>query len=383
MANNHQGSVEHAKLIIDRFSDLSKKYNISAGVKLQFRQLKSFIHKDYIDSDLKYVKRFKDTELSKEQFLEIANYIKEKNLVTIATPFDNESIPWLDDLDISVIKIASCSIDDWPLLEEICKINKRIIISTGGASFEHLRKVYDLFKKNNRDFAFMHCVGEYPTPVECSNMSRINKMKGEFPDIEIGLSTHESPKQKSLAPYAVSLGCTILEKHVGVETDNISLNAYSCTPGDMSKVIEEIKFFEKAFNGKSKTEKSTLQKLKRGIYVNREIKKDEIISPNDVYFSMPLQEDQLDASYIEKIKEGYVSRVDLKQDSPIRMRDLTASENEKTIAGIKKEVVKILKESKVHVGRKDTSEISAHYGLDVYNENGVCLIYTSDAADDS
>lgn len=69
MANNHQGSVEHAKLIIDKFSDLAKKYNISAGVKLQFRQLDSFIHKDYINSDLKYVKRFKDTKLTKNSFL--------------------------------------------------------------------------------------------------------------------------------------------------------------------------------------------------------------------------------------------------------------------------------------------------------------------------
>ena len=86
----------------------------------------------------------------KESTEEIVDYIKSKKLVTIATPFDNESLPWLEDLDVSVVKIASCSIDDWPLLRKVCKINKRIILSTGGTSIEQLRDVYELFKKNKQ-----------------------------------------------------------------------------------------------------------------------------------------------------------------------------------------------------------------------------------------
>ena len=54
MANNHQGSVDHAFKIVDRFSELAKKYNVNAAVKLQFRQLDSFIHNDFKNSDLKY-----------------------------------------------------------------------------------------------------------------------------------------------------------------------------------------------------------------------------------------------------------------------------------------------------------------------------------------
>ena len=374
MANNHQGSVEHAKLIVDEFAELANKYNISAGVKLQFRQLDTFIHKDYLDSDLKYVKRFKDTSLSKEQFSDIIEYIREKALVTIATPFDNESIPWLKDFDISIIKVASCSIDDWPLLREICKINKRIIISTGGASIEQLKKVYDLFKKNRRDFAFMHCVGEYPTPAECSDLSRIQKLKKEFPDIEIGLSTHESPKQKSLASHAAALGCTILEKHVGVETKEITLNGYSCTPQDMEKVITEIQFFESAYSGKSDSQKETLHKLKRGIYAKRNIEIGETISLNDVYFSMPLGENQLDASYIDQVLEGFVSNTNIIVDSPITEDYFESTDEKKRVDIIKSQISKILEESNIAVGEKDTAEISAHYGLDLYEKTGVFII---------
>ena len=79
MANNHMGSVDHAKKIIDDFADLAKRKNINAGIKLQFRNLDTFIHPDYQDrNDLKYVKRFNETRLSKEQFGEIINYIKSK-----------------------------------------------------------------------------------------------------------------------------------------------------------------------------------------------------------------------------------------------------------------------------------------------------------------
>lgn len=108
------------------------------------------------------------------------------------------------------------------MLEEISKINKKIIISTAGANLKTLKKVYRLFKSNNRDFSFMHCVGEYPTPVENSNLERIKILQEEFSDIEIGFSTHESPEQKSMSPFAVAMGCTILEKHVGVETEKLN-----------------------------------------------------------------------------------------------------------------------------------------------------------------
>ena len=102
----------------------------------------------------------------------------------MATPFDNEPLHWFEDLNIPVVKVASCSIDDWVLLKELSNINKKIIISTAGASYSTLQKVYKLFKSKGRDFAFMHCVGEYPTPIENSNLKRIGMLKEAFPDID-------------------------------------------------------------------------------------------------------------------------------------------------------------------------------------------------------
>ena len=98
--------------------------------------------------------------MNKKDFKEIVNYIHESGFISMSTPFDSESLDWFDDLNISIIKVASCSVDDWPLLRDICNKNKKIIISTAGATMQELKKVYDLFKFNKKDFAFMHCVAE-------------------------------------------------------------------------------------------------------------------------------------------------------------------------------------------------------------------------------
>ena len=94
MANNHQGSVEHAKLIVDKFAEVASETGVNAAVKLQFRQLDTFIHEDFKQSDLKFVKRFNSTRLSKEQFSEIIEHIRASGLSVVSTPFDNESLPW-------------------------------------------------------------------------------------------------------------------------------------------------------------------------------------------------------------------------------------------------------------------------------------------------
>ena len=151
MANNHQGSVAHAKRIIDEFGALAKEKNIKAAIKLQFRQLDTFIHDDFKDSDLKFVKRFRSTRLSKEQFREIVEHTRQSGLIPMATPFDNESLHWFEDLKVPVVKVASCSIDDWVLFEELSNINKRIIIFLGSKNYKICSQILKLaYQRMNR-----------------------------------------------------------------------------------------------------------------------------------------------------------------------------------------------------------------------------------------
>jgi N-acetylneuraminate synthase len=372
MANNHQGSLEHAKTIVDEFSTLAKETGISAAIKLQFRQLDTFIHEDFKNSDLKFVKRFNSTRLSKDNFSEIVQYIKDSGLIPVATPFDNESLSWFDDMDIPVVKIASCSIDDWPLLREVSKINKKIIISTAGADFRTLKKVYKLFKSNNRNFAFMHCVGEYPTPVENSNLKRINALMSEFPDIEIGFSTHESPNQKSMSPFAAAMGCTILEKHVGVETETIELNKYSNTASQMRDTIHEVQQVEAAMLGESLEERGSLLKLKRGVYFNKSLKAGTLITEGDIYYAMPVQEGQFNASSIDDILNKKITQSVVK-NSPL-MKNIIVDKNSKIIDRIKLGVNEILSTAKIPLSGEEKVQISCHYGLGKFDKCGAVII---------
>ena len=73
LANNHFGDVSHAKNIIKKFGIIRKKYNLNSTIKFQFRQLPEFVHEDYRNSDIKYVRRFLDTRLSDKKFFEIFN----------------------------------------------------------------------------------------------------------------------------------------------------------------------------------------------------------------------------------------------------------------------------------------------------------------------
>jgi sialic acid synthase SpsE/quercetin dioxygenase-like cupin family protein len=373
MANNHQGSVEHAKLIVDEFSKLALKKGINAGIKLQFRQLDTFIHNNFKNSDLKFVKRFNDTRLSKNQFNEIVDYIRVSGLATVATPFDNESLGWLSDMQVSVIKIASCSIDDWPLLREVSKINKKIIISTGGASYKVLQKVYNLFKHNNRDFLFLHCVGEYPTPHGSSNLKRIRRMRELFPDVEIGISTHEDPNKETIVPLAVAMGCSVVEKHVGVKTDKISLNAYSNTSSQMATVIDKVNWALECLRGESVNEKESLRKLKRGIYAKENIPKGKILSQDDFYFAMPLQKGQLNVSDIDKLL-GAPSPCSFSIDSPVNESAVELKINNEKINSVKDSVRGVLESSTIALSGLEKAEISCHYGLDKFNNYGAFII---------
>ena len=372
MANNHQGSVDHAKAIIDDFSEIRDEYDLNVGLKIQLRNLDTFIHPKFINSDLKYVKRFNETRLESNQFHEILQYARSKKMKTVATPFDNESLYLFDALDIDIIKVASCSCDDWPLLREIAKQQRKIIVSTAGVDMETLHKVYDLFQSNQRNFAFMHCVGDYPTPREKADLRRIVHLKDEFPDIEIGFSTHESPKEKSLVSHAYALGCTIFEKHVGKETDTVKLNAYSCTKQQYKEMINDLLDFNSAYTGISDTQQESLKKLKRGVYVKHNLAASHMITKNDLFFAMPCQDGQMDVSMIDRII-GSRCLTAIAKYEPIQgdlIDQVGANEIEKIVDSVKD----LLLDANIPFSSRDRCEISCHYGIDNFDKYGAFII---------
>ena len=146
MANSHQGDVEHGKDIIHEMGKIARKYNINAAVKLQYRNLDNFIHPDYVNrTDVPHVPRFMSTRLTYDQFTELVDAIKEEGMIAMSTPFDEDGVDWCVNQGIDIIKIASCSSLDWPLLEKAAAARKPLIISTGGKTLSDIDKLYNFF----------------------------------------------------------------------------------------------------------------------------------------------------------------------------------------------------------------------------------------------
>jgi N-acetylneuraminate synthase len=135
LANNHWGSVDRGLKIIRDFSRIVRFNNVHAAIKLQFRDVDNFIHKDWRDrDDVRYIKKTLDTQLSRTELRTLVDAVRSSGCVTCATPFDEASVEMCVEFGIDVIKIASSDISDWFLVEQIAKTRKPVIFSTGGSS---------------------------------------------------------------------------------------------------------------------------------------------------------------------------------------------------------------------------------------------------------
>ena len=230
LANNHFGDINHAKKIVSDFSKIIKKKKLKATIKFQFRNLETFIHKDYINSDEKYVKRFLSTKLSNDNFKNLYSHIKKNNLLTSCTPFDEKSVDLIEKMKFDIIKIASVSSIDFNLLERVSRNKIPKIISTGGKSLEEIDKIVSFFKKKKQIFALMHCVAIYPSENETLQISFIKNLIQRYGNVPIGWSTHEKPNEFLPAALAYASGARIFEKHIGINSKKYKLNDYSITP---------------------------------------------------------------------------------------------------------------------------------------------------------
>ena len=119
LANNHQGDLDHAKQIISEIGKISSEKKVKIAFKLQFRNLDTFIHKNYINnSSNSNIQRFLSTNLSWKDYSIIKNEILKADMLSMCTPFDEQSVEKIQEMKFDIIKVASCSASDWPLLEK-------------------------------------------------------------------------------------------------------------------------------------------------------------------------------------------------------------------------------------------------------------------------
>ncbi|HEY8196132.1 MAG TPA: N-acetylneuraminate synthase family protein, partial [Gemmatimonadales bacterium] len=314
LANNHQGQVEHGLRIIREVAEVVRSRGVRAALKFQFRDLDTFIHPSHRSgSRNKHIPRFLSTRLSRKDFHTMTAEVRQQQMVTMATPFDESSVDLIAELGIEVVKVASCSATDWPLIEKIARCNKPVIFSTGGLSLKEIDDLVSFFDHRRVHFAIMHCVAIYPTPDARMQLQQVEMLRNRYPRTTIGFSTHEKPEETMPVAVAVAKGARMLERHVGVETESIKLNAYSSTPAQLGIWISAAQR-ALALEGEllrppaSEEEKESLLSLRRGVYARRPVKAGSTVGADDVYFAMPCGDGQLSSG---QFKGGIVAQGDL------------------------------------------------------------------------
>ena len=219
LANNHFGDVQHAKRVITNMAHEIKSLDLQVAIKFQFRDLNTFIHPAFSTrTDIKYINRFKSTELSVEDFAELVTFAKAFGFKTISTPFDEPSVDLVRELDLDYVKVASASADDYPLLRKLTSLKQPIIASTGGLRLDQIDRLVSVLESSNNEFAIMHCVSIYPAPSNVLVLNQIKQLQNRYPHTPIGWSTHEDPSDLRPITIATSMGARIFERHIGEET---------------------------------------------------------------------------------------------------------------------------------------------------------------------
>ena len=379
MANNHMGDVNHGIKIIKEFAKVTKKYPFNFGFKLQYRDLDTFIHKNLKNrDDIKYIKRFKETKLKENDLKKIISTIKKNKFVPVCTPFDEKSVDKIVKHNFEIIKIASCSFTDWPLIEKIASANKPVIASTAGATLEDIEKVVRFFKNRSKDFALMHCVAEYPTYDKNLNLNRLKYLINKFPNLQIGYSTHENPYDNTIVSLAIAMGANIFEKHVGLQTTKYKLNKYSASPKDVDRWLKTAKISydrcgdSKKIFYKNSSEIKNLKSLKRGLFLTGSIKKGRSINNKNIYLAFPPQDNQITADKLSKYA-SFVAKKNILKDQPLLTSNCIIKNDRKVIENIVEKTKKILKRSNQFFRGRYDFEISHHYGLEKFYKYGVVM----------
>lgn len=326
LANNHWGSLERGLKIITDFSRIVRFNNVRASIKLQFRDVDNFIHRDFRDrTDIRYIKKTLDTKMTEDDYATLVKAVRQGGCIPMATPFDEKSVNLCVELGIPIIKIASSDLNDWFLIEKIAETRKPVIVSTGGSSLKDIDDLVIFFENRNVPLAINHCVSLYPSEDSELEMNQIDYLKNRYPNHVIGFSTHEYTDWTSSMLIAYAKGARTFERHIDIEMDGVPVSPYCSLP---EQVDIWFKAFQKAKEmcGAPGTQKRMppereikyLDALVRGVYAKRDLPEGYILNHDrineDLYLAVPLQKGQISC---RELMSGEILTRACNKDEPI------------------------------------------------------------------
>ena len=284
---NHNGKLDLAKQLID--VAVSAEAN---AVKFQKRSLNQLYKNDLLnDPNLEsqgfeiLIGVLKEVEFSEDEYQQIIEYCKEKNITFLCTPWDTDSVDFLEKFNVPAYKIASADITNFPLLKYVCSKNKPMIISSGMSEMNEIEKTVEFLKNQQANFILLHCNSTYPSPIDLLNLELIPVLSEKF-QVPIGYSGHESDIIPTLT--ASNLGAVVVERHITLDRtmEGIDQSA-SLEPEEFSTLVKYIRDSEKA-KGKP------IKRMTRGEVLQREVLGKSLVCKTDIQKNEEFSEKNID-----------------------------------------------------------------------------------------
>ncbi|MDY0129035.1 MAG: N-acetylneuraminate synthase [Methanosarcina vacuolata] len=302
---NHNGDINLAKKLIDIASNAGAdavKFQTFKAEKLVLQDTdKAEYQMKSTGSEESQYHMLKKLELTESDFEELKTYAEKKNIIFLSTPFDNESVDFLDNIGVPLFKIASGEITNLPLLQHIAKKNKPVILSTGMATLGEIEEaLYTLLNEGLRDIIILHCITSYPAKAEEANLNVIKTLRSCF-KLPVGLSDHTLGINISLA--ARVLGACVIEKHFTLDNKLPGPDhGASLDPEELRALVNGIREIESAMgNGikkPTKEEENIKKFVRKKLVACVDIPGDAIIEEGMIMLKRVGTEEGIDPKYL-------------------------------------------------------------------------------------
>jgi N,N'-diacetyllegionaminate synthase len=328
---NHNGNFDNAKKLISAAAQAGADY-----VKFQTFKADKLVTKDAKKADYQKInsketgdtqyEMLKKLEMSEEWHHQLIKYADECGIKFLSTGFDEESVDFLDSLNIDLYKIPSGEITNRPYLEHIAKKRKPIVISTGMANLQEIKDAIEVIESHNinkNQITVLHCNTEYPTPIQDVNLHAMITIKNEL-GVNIGYSDHTLGFEVPIA--AVAMGAVLIEKHFTLDRNMDGPDHMaSLTPEELKQMVSSIRNVELAISGNgvkepSSSELKNIVIARKSIHIRNNIKAGHILNINDLIMKRP--GDGISPMDIYKIV-GKKILSDLKKEDKLNIKDIS------------------------------------------------------------
>lgn len=290
---NHNGSLELAKRLVD----VAKESGADI-VKFQTANLRALVSKSAPMAEYQKQNTGKEeaqfTMLEKllltyREFRELADYCKAKEIQFLSTPFDIDSVRFLEDL-VELWKIPSGEITNLPYLIEIAKTGKKVILSTGMSTIAEVRDAVEILRKfGTKELILLHCTTQYPAPYEEVNLKAMLTLKNTF-DVPVGYSDHTRGTEVAVA--AAAMGAAVIEKHFTLSRAMEGPDhKASLEPDELKELVREIRNIEKAMGDGRKepsvSEMANMEVARKSIVTSKPIRAGESFTEDNLTTKRP------------------------------------------------------------------------------------------------